>query len=92
MHRQIAASSISAMLEREKALYIQRNPASKRLGQASEANWLRGVPMHWMVDWGTPFPLFVTTAQGVDVTDADVFVGTSAGSVVGAQITTGGGP
>ena len=27
--------------------------------------------MHWMVDWGTPFPLFVAKAQGVDVTDAD---------------------
>jgi glutamate-1-semialdehyde 2,1-aminomutase len=27
--------------------------------------------MHWMVDWGTPFPLFVESARGVDVTDAD---------------------
>jgi len=27
--------------------------------------------MHWMVDWGTPFPLFIAKAQGVDVTDAD---------------------
>jgi glutamate-1-semialdehyde 2,1-aminomutase len=27
--------------------------------------------MHWMVDWGTPFPLFVNRANGVDITDAD---------------------
>jgi glutamate-1-semialdehyde 2,1-aminomutase len=27
--------------------------------------------MHWMTDWGTPFPLFVTKAEGVDVEDAD---------------------
>jgi glutamate-1-semialdehyde 2,1-aminomutase len=30
-----------------------------------------GVPMHWMVDWDTPFPLFVAKAQGALVTDAD---------------------
>jgi len=27
--------------------------------------------MHWMVDWGTPFPLFIEAAQGVALTDAD---------------------
>jgi glutamate-1-semialdehyde 2,1-aminomutase len=27
--------------------------------------------MHWMVDWGTPFPLFIAKASGVDLTDAD---------------------
>ena len=71
MHRQIAASSISAMLEREKALFTQRNPESRRLAGETQANWLRGVPMHWMVDWGTPFPLFVKQAQGATLTDAD---------------------
>jgi glutamate-1-semialdehyde 2,1-aminomutase len=27
--------------------------------------------MHWMTDWGTPFPLFIDKACGVDLTDAD---------------------
>jgi glutamate-1-semialdehyde 2,1-aminomutase len=27
--------------------------------------------MHWMVDWDTPFPLFVARAQGATLTDAD---------------------
>jgi glutamate-1-semialdehyde 2,1-aminomutase len=32
---------------------------------------LRGVPMHWMVDWGTPFPLFIEKAEGATLTSAD---------------------
>ena len=67
----VPEASITAMLAREEALFIQRNPMSKRLGADAAKNWLKGVPMHWMVDWGMPFPLFVSKAQGVDVTDAD---------------------
>ena len=71
MARHIPAAAIEAMLAREEALFTQRNPTSKRLSEETGRNWLKGVPMHWMVDWGTPFPLFVTSARGVDVTDAD---------------------
>lgn len=71
MARTVPEASITAMLAREEALFIQRNPVSKRLGGEAAKNWLKGVPMHWMVDWGTAFPLFVATARGVDVTDAD---------------------
>ena len=71
MARPVPEASITAMLAREEALFTQRNPNSKRLSGDAAKNWLKGVPMHWMVDWGTPFPLFVVKAQGVDVTDAD---------------------
>jgi glutamate-1-semialdehyde 2,1-aminomutase len=71
MPRHIPEQPIKAMLAREEALFIQRNPMSKRLSVDAAGHWLKGVPMHWMVDWGTPFPLFVTKAQGVEVTDAD---------------------
>ena len=71
MQRPIPETAIKAMLAREDALFIQRNPNSKRLSDQTAKNWLRGVPMHWMVDWGTAFPLFVARANGVDVTDAD---------------------
>lgn len=71
MPRHIPDASITAMLAREDALFTQRNPNSKRLSENAAKNWLKGVPMHWMVDWGTPFPLFVAKASGVDVTDAD---------------------
>ena len=71
MTRHIPEASIKAMLAREDALFTQRNPNSKRLSEDASKTWLKGVPMHWMVDWGTPFPLFVAKANGVDVTDAD---------------------
>ncbi|MFN0191758.1 MAG: aspartate aminotransferase family protein [Aestuariivirga sp.] len=71
MARPIAEASVKAMLARENALFTQRNPNSHSLSEKAARNWLRGVPMHWMVDWGTPFPLFIEKAQGVDLTDAD---------------------
>lgn len=71
MPRTIPEASIKAMLAREEALFTQRNPRSKQLSEDAAKNWLKGVPMHWMVDWGMPFPLFVAHANGVDVTDAD---------------------
>ena len=71
MPSRITDASVEAMLTREKALFLQRNPISRALGEETAKNWLRGVPMHWMVDWGTPFPLFIAKATGVDLTDAD---------------------
>jgi glutamate-1-semialdehyde 2,1-aminomutase len=59
------------MLERENKLYVQRNPKSQALSLKASKNWLRGVPMHWMVDWDLPFPLFVEEAKGSTLTDVD---------------------
>jgi glutamate-1-semialdehyde 2,1-aminomutase len=59
------------MLEREEMLYVQRNPKSQALSLKASQSWLCGVPMHWMVDWGLPFPLFVEEAKGVILKDAD---------------------
>ncbi|MBI2720100.1 MAG: aspartate aminotransferase family protein [Rhizobiales bacterium] len=71
MPQPIRDTAIAAMLDREARHFIQRNPRSRALSEEAAKNWLRGVPMHWMVDWGTPFPLFVADAKGVDLTDAD---------------------
>jgi glutamate-1-semialdehyde 2,1-aminomutase len=71
MASSIAEGAIQAMLAREENLFTQRNPKSQALSADTAKTWLRGVPMHWMVDWGTPFPLFVEKATGVDITDAD---------------------
>ncbi len=59
------------MLERENLLYVQRNPKSQVLSLKASQNWLRGVPMHWMVDWDLPFPLFVEKASGSTLRDVD---------------------
>ncbi len=67
----LADAKITAMLKRERNLFIQRNLRSKEHSDVTAKNWLRGVPMHWMVDWGTPFPLFVEKAEGVELWDVD---------------------
>jgi glutamate-1-semialdehyde 2,1-aminomutase len=71
MGAKVSDQAIEAMLKREKSLFIQRNPKSRELFARTSPHWLRGVPMHWMVDWDTPFPLFVAKAQGASITDAD---------------------
>jgi len=61
----------ATMLEAERQRFAARHPKSTELAKSSGAHWLSGVPMHWMSDWGTPFPLFVSEARGVKLTDAD---------------------
>ena len=67
----IKQSAIAAMLEKENALYVQRNPKSKALSLMASENWLFGVPLHWMTDWELPFPLFVEKAEGACLHDVD---------------------
>jgi glutamate-1-semialdehyde 2,1-aminomutase len=67
----VQRSAIRAMIEREHARFASANPRSRELAAVSTRHWLHGVPMHWMLDWGTPFPLFVAAAKGATFTDAD---------------------
>jgi len=64
-------TAVEAMLERERALFIQRNPTSGKLAQQASRHWLGGVPMMWMSEWGTPHQLFIDKAEGITLTDAD---------------------
>ena len=49
----------------------QANPTSAKLAEQAKAHWHNGVPMHWMLDWSTPFPLFAKEAKGATLTDVD---------------------
>lgn len=62
---------VQALAARERADYIARHPASQALAAQASQHLLFGVPMHWMNDWSTPFPLTVTEASGAHFTDAD---------------------
>jgi glutamate-1-semialdehyde 2,1-aminomutase len=67
----IAPARVSSLLQRERARYTETNPRSRALaGQAAE-HLMFGVPLHWMNDWGTPFPLQVADARGACLTDLD---------------------
>jgi glutamate-1-semialdehyde 2,1-aminomutase len=69
--RGVPADRLKAVLAAEEFLFANRNPRSAALAKEGARHWLRGVPMHWMVDWPTPFPLAIKEASGVTLTDTD---------------------
>jgi glutamate-1-semialdehyde 2,1-aminomutase len=62
---------ISALLARERARYIQQHPQSQVQATRTAQHLMFGVPLHWMNDWATPFPLHLAHAQGARLTDVD---------------------
>jgi glutamate-1-semialdehyde 2,1-aminomutase len=62
---------MQALVAAERDSYIARNPESARLAAEAGQHLLFGVPMHWMNDWSTPFPLTVREASGARFHDAD---------------------
>jgi glutamate-1-semialdehyde 2,1-aminomutase len=67
----IDGEALRAFEARERDRFVATHAESARLANASAAHWLNGVPMHWMRDWGTPHPLFVREARGVELVDVD---------------------
>jgi glutamate-1-semialdehyde 2,1-aminomutase len=60
-----------ALLARERASYIARNPRSQAQAARTAQHLMFGVPLHWMNDWATPFALHMAQAQGAHLTDLD---------------------
>lgn len=56
---------------RERAHYAASNPASRALADRAKDHLMFGVPMHWMNDWSTPYPMHVAEARGARLTDVD---------------------
>lgn len=59
------------MTARERARFVTANPKSEELAKEAKNSLFGGVPMHWMADWPTPFPLFVAEANGARFKDVD---------------------
>jgi glutamate-1-semialdehyde aminotransferase len=51
---------LSAELDR----FARAHPRSGELHERAKASLLDGVPMNWMSEWASPFPLFVESASG----------------------------
>ncbi|MBO6633998.1 aspartate aminotransferase family protein [Parvibaculum sp.] len=60
-----------ALIASERTLFAERHPLSKQMAARAGEHFPGGVPLHWMLDWETPFPLFVREAKGSIVTDVD---------------------
>lgn len=67
----IAAARIAELRDREAHSFRSARPKSQaRIGNGI-AGFLGGVPMHWMSDWPTPFPILVERASGASIVDID---------------------
>lgn len=67
----IDSEALGRLATRERSAFDATHAGSARLAGLSAAHWLNGVPMHWMRDWGTPHPLFVRSARGIELIDVD---------------------
>lgn len=69
----ICPDRLAAFHDRETRRFAKGRPQTRRLHDEGDADWLGGVPMHWMKDWPSPFSLVVAKAKGARLKDADGF-------------------
>ncbi|MGE0581868.1 MAG: transaminase [Steroidobacteraceae bacterium] len=62
---------VASLAAEETARFTAGHPVSAAHARRLAVHWLNGVPMHWMRDWGTPFPPVVHEAAGARLTDVD---------------------
>ncbi|WP_374675034.1 aspartate aminotransferase family protein [Ideonella sp.] len=67
----VAPERIRRVAEAERSRYASDNPRSLALAAQAAEHLMFGVPLHWMNDWATPFPLHVAQARGARLTDVD---------------------
>ena len=67
----IDRNKLNGLLASESEHFIQANPTSKALFERAGKTLPRGVPMPWMSEWASPFPLFIEHARGAHVRDVD---------------------
>jgi glutamate-1-semialdehyde 2,1-aminomutase len=62
---------LAGLLEQEERRFTDEHPESRRLFERGESALLGGVPMPWMTEWASPFPVFAASAKGARFTDVD---------------------
>lgn len=67
----ISRTRIAELSHAEAETFRKARPKSEAKIGNGIAGFLGGVPMHWMTDWPTPFPILVEQAKGATITDID---------------------
>ncbi|MDX8496662.1 aspartate aminotransferase family protein [Mesorhizobium sp. VK22B] len=67
----IDAARIAELRETEADAFRKARPKSEAKVGNGIAGFLGGVPMHWMTDWPTPFPILIDGARSATITDID---------------------
>jgi glutamate-1-semialdehyde aminotransferase len=55
---------LARLLDAERERFRAAHPRSLALFERAKGSLLDGVPMNWMVEWASPYPLFVDRASG----------------------------
>src|SRR5262245_39645014 len=64
-------SRLATAMAAEATRFASGHPRCRALHERAKASLLDGVPMNWMSEWASPFPLFVDEASGAGFTCAD---------------------
>lgn len=67
----ISRQRISDMLASEKDVFASTHARSRTLASESTPHFLAGVQMPWLVEWESPFTVFVKRAKGAEINDVD---------------------
>ncbi|MER8478504.1 aspartate aminotransferase family protein [Mesorhizobium sp. M1163] len=67
----IGPARIAELRETEAEAFRQARPKSMAKIGNGLPGFFGGVPMHWMNDWPTPFPILVDKAKGATIRDID---------------------
>jgi glutamate-1-semialdehyde 2,1-aminomutase len=67
----MSRAALAALAQRERDAFVAAHP--RCMAQAAEAarHFPAGVPMHWMRDWPSPVPLYLSAARDATVSDVD---------------------
>jgi glutamate-1-semialdehyde 2,1-aminomutase len=68
---QLDRDRLADLLAEEEQRFVEDHPGSQRLFERGEKALLGGVPMPWMTEWASPFPVFAASAEGAHFKDVD---------------------
>ncbi len=70
-YRLVTDEQLAELRAKEDELFHSRTKKSAEASAKAYQNLLDGVPMPWMDDWGTDYPIFLEKAQGNKCVDID---------------------
>lgn len=75
-HKKFDLGKIEAFLIKERGSFISARPKCFTINNldtkdGTAEGFFQGVPQHWMLDWHTPFPIYIERAKGTKITDID---------------------
>ncbi|MCP9487853.1 MAG: transaminase [Gaiellaceae bacterium MAG52_C11] len=67
----IDRSHLDKLIATERERFTHTHAESAACFKRAQTSLLAGVPMPWMTEWASPYPLFVSSAQGARFVDVD---------------------